>query len=110
MTDLPIHLTALTRQSDAYGLGYAMGQDDMRKYLLADDEGTYAYGHREGFAAGLNAAREAVAALDAYYLSARSQADSLAKGNPEDRHPWKRGHLPERDDTLADIRDLKERP
>lgn len=45
-------------------IGYALGQADMRKYLLADDTHSYTYGHREGYADALREAREAVAALD----------------------------------------------
>lgn len=47
----------LTRQSDDYTTGYAVGQADMRKYLLADDTHSYTY----GYAAALDAARDAVA-------------------------------------------------
>jgi hypothetical protein len=42
----------LTRASDAYTIGYATGQADMRQYLLADDTGSFTYGYREGYADG----------------------------------------------------------
>lgn len=61
-----------------------------------------------GFAAGLDAAREAVAALDAFYAIEECQGNPLRKGDPEDPDPWHQGHLIERDDALAAIDALRE--
>ena len=58
----------------------------------------------------LNAAREAVAALDAYYALEECQGNPLEKGDPEDPDPWQQGHLIERDDALAAIDALREKP
>lgn len=58
--------------------------------------------------ATLDAAREAVAALDAYYAIEECEGNPLEKGDPEDPDPWHQGHLIERDDALAAIDALKE--
>lgn len=55
------------------------------------------------FAAGVQAARDAVAVLPAYYAIEECQGNPLEKGDPEDPDPWKQGHLIERDDALAAI-------
>ena len=55
----------------------------------------------------LDAAREAVAALDAYYAIEECQGNPLEKGDPEDPDPWKQGHLIERDEALAAIDALR---
>lgn len=60
--------------------------------------------------ATLDAAREAVAALDAYYAIEECEGNPLEKGDPEDPDPWHQGHLIERDDALAAIDALKEKP
>lgn len=60
-----------------------------------------------GYAAGVDAAREAVAALDAYYAIEECQGNPLEKGDPEDPDPWKQGHLIERDEALAAINALR---
>ena len=60
------------------------------------------------YAAALDDAREAVAALDAYYAIEECQGNPLEKGDPEDPDPWQQGHLIERDDALAAIDALKE--
>jgi len=52
---------------------------------------------------GVQAARDAVAALPAYYAIEECQGNPLEKGDPEDPDPWKQGHLIERDDALAAI-------
>jgi hypothetical protein len=64
----------------------------------------YVLGQRDALAA----AREAVAALDAYYALEECQGNPLEKGDPEDPDPWQQGHLIERDDALAAIDALKE--
>ena len=56
-----------------------------------------------GYAKGVDSARDAVAALDAYYAIEECQGNPLEKGDPEDPDPWKQGHLIERDDALAAI-------
>lgn len=56
-----------------------------------------------GYAAALDRARDAVAALPAYYAIEECQGNPLEKGDPEDPDPWKQGHLIERDDALAAI-------
>ena len=58
--------------------------------------------------ATLDAAREAVAALDAYYAIEECEGNPLEKGDPEDPDPWHQGHLIERDDALAAIDALRE--
>ena len=60
------------------------------------------------YLAGVKAARDAVAALPAYYAIEECQGNPLEKGDPEDPDPWKQGHLIERDDALAAIDALKE--
>lgn len=59
--------------------------------------------------ATLDAAREAVAALDAYYAIEECEGNPLEKGDPEDPDPWHQGHLIERDDALAAIDALREK-
>ena len=66
-------------------------------------------GRRVGYEAALDAAREAVAALDAYYALEECQGNPLEKGDPEDPDPWQQGHLIERDDALAAIDALREK-
>lgn len=56
----------------------------------------------------LDDAREAVAALDAYYAIEECQGNPLRKGDPEDPDPWHQGHLIERDNALAAIDALRE--
>ena len=58
---------------------------------------------QRGYAAALDRAREAVAALDAYYAIEECQGNPLEKGDPEDPDPWQQGHLIQRDDALAAI-------
>ena len=77
---------------------YSMEEMDERCTQAAD----------EAFAAGVKAARDAVAALPAYYAIEECQGNPLEKGDPEDPDPWKQGHLIERDDALAAIDALRE--
>ena len=79
-----------------------------RKWQIVSNALFFKLGRAAGHKDALDDARDAVAALDAYYAIEECQGNPLEKGDPEDPDPWQQGHLIERDDALAAIDALRE--
>jgi hypothetical protein len=77
-------------------IGYALGQADMRRYLLADDTHSFTYGRRDG----LDAAREAVDLIPALYK---------IRGDFETYGPYAEGKADMKDAALSAIDALREK-
>ena len=97
------HVAALLAQQNEFGvtLNAAVAAAEQRGYENGCIHGAAKY--PDIYLAGVKAARDAVAALPAYYAIEECQGNPLEKGDPEDPDPWKQGHLIERDDALAAI-------